>query len=214
MKFSYNPPTIIKLIFSEFIWESKIDKVLITFDDGPNLGSTEIILRELERNKIKSIFFCVGENIEKNTTLAQEILSEGHHIGNHTYKHEKITKQKNDDIIASILKVQKIAEEKLNYKIEYLRPPHGRFNLGTGRILKQLELKNVMWSLLTYDYKNDLNIVKLALEKYLHNNAIVVLHDSNKSKEIISDSIKIIIEETEKRNYKIGSPSECLKSYF
>jgi len=65
--------------------------------------------------------------------------------------------------------------------------------------------------LLTYDYKNDINIVKFALRKYLKSNSIIVLHDSNKSKDIIKDSINIIIEETNKKNYKIGTPSECLK---
>ena len=51
-----------------------------------------------------------------------------------------------------------------------------------------------MWSLLTYDYKNDINIVKFAINNYLNSNSIIVLHDSNKSKNIIADSIKYIVE--------------------
>jgi hypothetical protein len=70
-----------------------------------------------------------------------------------------------------------------------------------------------MWSLLTYDYKNDLNIVKFAISKNLFSNSIIVLHDSNKSKDIISESIKVITEEVEKKKYQIGKPSECLKSF-
>ncbi len=213
MKLSYNPPNLVKNVFSNFVWDSQVNKILITFDDGPNLGTTEIILKELDKNKIKSIFFCVGENLKKYTSLAKEVLSEGHLIGNHSHKHQKFTKQSKFDTISSLVTVQKIAEEKLNYKIKYVRPPHGRFNFSTSKILRDIGLQNVMWSLLTYDYKNDLNIVKFAVEKYLVNNSLIVLHDSNKSKEIIADSIKIIVEEAEKRNYQIGNPPECLKFY-
>jgi peptidoglycan/xylan/chitin deacetylase (PgdA/CDA1 family) len=212
-KYLYNPPKIVKKVFNNFHWDSINEEILITFDDGPNPNTTELILRELENQKINAVFFCVGENLEKYPTLAKEIISGGHTIGNHTQKHRKITCLTNTDIIESIVKVQKFAEEHLNYKIQYFRPPHGRFNLGLKKILEKEQLTNVMWSLLTYDYKNDLNIVKFALENYLNKNSIIVLHDSNKSKSIITDSIKYIVEATLKCEYQIGKPSECLKSF-
>jgi hypothetical protein len=67
-----------------------------------------------------------------------------------------------------------------------------------------------MWSLLTYDYKNDLAFVKFATQKYLNKDSIIVLHDSNKSKNIIVDSISLISDEAGKRNYQFGDPEECL----
>ena len=213
LKYSYNPPVLIKKIFNSFQWNSIVPEVLITFDDGPNPNTTDIILKELNNQKIKTIFFCVGENLEKYESLAKEILSEGHEIGNHTFNHKRIYREKRSEVITTIQKVQNIGREKLNYQIKYFRPPYGNFDLRTTGILKQFNLQNVMWSLLTYDYKNDINIVKFAVSKYLENNSIIVLHDSNKSKEIIVDSIKIIIEESNKKNYKIGKPSECLKYY-
>ena len=213
LKYLYNPPILIKKIFNKFQWNSISSEILITFDDGPNPNTTELILRELDDYNIKTIFFCVGENLERYESLAKEILSEGHEIGNHTYKHKRIIRQKKSDVIDSIQKVQNIALEKFDYKIKYFRPPYGNYDLRTSLILKQFSLQNVMWSLLTYDYKNDINIVKFALTKYLENNSIIVLHDSNKSKEIIKDSIKIIVEESNKNKYKIGNPSECLKYY-
>lgn len=213
MKWSYNPPYLVKKIFSDFQWESENPKILITFDDGPNPKTTELILKELDNHSIKTIFFCVGENLEKYSSLAKEILMEGHDIGNHTFNHKKITKLSESKSYASIKKLQYLSASKLNYNIKYFRPPHGRFNFQTNKTLKQLDLINIMWSLLTYDYKNDLNIVRFALAKYLTANSIIVLHDSNKSKRIIVDSIKQIVEEVEKKKFKIGQPSECLRYY-
>lgn len=211
MRWQYNPPGIAKVIFSDFQWESKVRKVLLTFDDGPNLETTEIILKELNKRKIKTIFFCVGENVLKYPALVNEILSEGHEIGNHTFKHQKISIQDKIMVEKTIRQFQELLFNEFNYSVKYFRPPHGRFNLNSNNILKKKSLQNVMWSLLTYDYKNNLNIVKFAVSKYLSDNSIIVLHDSNKSKNIISDSIKIIIEETERKKYKIGNPSECLR---
>ena len=74
-----------------------------------------------------------------------------------------------------------------------------------------MNLKAVMWSLLTYDYKNDFNIVKFAVRKYLEKNSIIVLHDSLKSKNIILESINYIVEESSRRGFQIGVPAECLK---
>ncbi|MFZ1292381.1 MAG: polysaccharide deacetylase family protein [Melioribacteraceae bacterium] len=213
MKWKYNPPSLIKNIFSDFQWESEIPKILITFDDGPNPNTTEFILKELQKDNIKTIFFCVGENLHRYNSLAEQILSEGHEIGNHTFKHQKITNRSVQENNSSIEIVQNYTLEKFNYNIKYFRPPHGRFDFRTKQILNSFQLRNVLWSLLTFDYKNDLNIVKFAIENYLSQNSIIVLHDSNKSKNIILDSINIILEQSVKKNYQIGKPSECLKHF-
>jgi peptidoglycan-N-acetylglucosamine deacetylase len=213
MKYLHNPPFIIKKLFDNYKWNSDTKKVLLSFDDGPNPSTTEIILRQLDDLSLKAIFFCVGENLEKYTAIAHEIISQGHEIGNHTHNHKRITQLSKTEFKDSISKVQEFAFKTLGYKIKYFRPPHGRFTLNTNRILKEHELINVMWSLLTYDYKNDLNIVKFALAKKMVNNSIVVLHDSNKSKDIIVESIRAVVEEVNKQNYRMGTPTECLRHY-
>ena len=210
MKSLYNPPKILKWMFNNFIWKSSIDKILLTFDDGPLLGNTETILNELQNHSIKAIFFCVGNNVAINHSLAQEIISEGHTIGNHTYNHKRVQMLSKSERVDEIKRCSEIIKDKLTYEVKYFRPPHGRFNFNLANELGEMNLQNVMWSMLTYDYKNNFDIVKKSAQ-YLEKNSIIVLHDNKKSQPIIIDSIKYLVDEIHKRNFEIGTPEECLK---
>ncbi len=210
MKYLYNPSIILKKIFTDFSWDTINGKVLLTFDDGPNPGTTEIILKKLYEERIKALFFCVGDNVQKYPGLIHQIKDEGHSFGNHTFNHKILSKISAEEKDYQISTVNKIFKDQFDINLKYFRPSHGRFQLSTQSLMYKHQLKNIMWSLLTYDYKNDLSIVKFAIKKYLKPNSIIVLHDSNKSKNIISDSISFIADEVEKRNYQFGEAEECL----
>ncbi|MFZ2324300.1 MAG: polysaccharide deacetylase family protein [Ignavibacteriaceae bacterium] len=210
MKYFYNPPCLLKKVFSDFYWNTGNGKILLTFDDGPNPGTTELILKKLSDEKIKAVFFCVGDNVQKYPDLTKQMIEAGHSFGNHTFNHKILNKISSEEKEKQIGSVNKLFSEKFNIKVKYFRPPHGKFQLSTSSLLKRHNLKNVMWSLLTYDYKNNLSIVKFIVKKYLKHNSIIVLHDSNKSKNIILDSISFIADEAGKRNYQFGEANECL----
>jgi peptidoglycan-N-acetylglucosamine deacetylase len=165
----------------------------------------------LNRLKLKALFFVVGENCRKNPSLVKDILSEGHTIGNHTFNHKIILHLTKTELDAEINNLNELFLDKFNYQIKYFRPPHGRFNLSLSKYLLSKNMENVMWSLLTFDYKNNSGLVKFAVEKYLTNKSIIVLHDSIKSKQIIKESIEFIYEHVNQKGYEFGEAAECLK---
>jgi peptidoglycan/xylan/chitin deacetylase (PgdA/CDA1 family) len=211
MKYQYNPPYLIKKAFSSFQWESKTDKILFTFDDGPIPETTPLILGILSHHNIKAAFFCVGDNISRYPDLYRSIVKEGHLVCNHTFNHKPISRLSRNETIEQIQKFNNLIKIKSGEDVLYFRTPRGEFNLSTPSLLKELNLKCVMWSLLTYDYQNDLNIVKHSVEKYLRKNSIIVLHDSLKSRNIIVESINYIAEEISRKGFQIGVPLECLR---
>jgi len=101
--------------------------------------------------------------------------------------------------------------ETFNYKVKYFRPPYGRINFRTNKLMKITGMKCVMWSLLTYDYKNGIKKVKFSIDNYLQRNSIIVLHDNVKTKEFIVDIINHIVEKANQFDYEFGEPEECLK---
>ena len=211
IKYKYNPPALIKKFFKEFYWQTTNNKILLTFDDGPNPGTTEKILEQLSSLNIKALHFCIGNNLKKYPALTNELISEGHIIGNHTLSHKFLTRITRDAAKDELEKVNSILADEFNYNVKHVRPPYGRFNLSVRKLLNKTNLKVVMWNLVTYDYKNDMKKVKFAVDNYLQNNSIIVLHDSDKSKDIIIDSIKYITDAAAVRGLKFGEPEECLK---
>jgi len=155
LKYLYNPPEIIKKLFSDFYWNTTLNKVLLTFDDGPNPGTTEKILKKLSEEKIKALFFCVGDNVQKYPELIEQIKVEGHTFGNHTFNHKILKTLTNEEKDYQISSVNNLFVDKFNINLKYFRPSHGKFQLSTQSLMKKHDLKNVMWSLLTYDYKNE-----------------------------------------------------------
>ncbi len=211
IKYYYNPPEILKRFFDNFTWNSPCDEIILTFDDGPNPETTPKILRTLDTMKTKALFFAVGENLVKYKSLAEEILDEGHLLGNHTQSHQILTRISERERQKAIKTVQDFAFEKFNYEIKFFRPPHGRFPINLARTLHDFGLKNIMWSLLTYDYENNYNIVKFAIDKFLGFNSLVVFHDSKKSANVIEDALKLLFEKTLEKKFTIGNPAQCLK---
>ena len=211
MNLNYRPPFFVQKLFRNFIWNTSNNKILLTFDDGPTESVTLKILSVLRNNKIKSVFFCVGNNIIKYPSLVEKILEDGHTIANHTMNHKLLTKLNREEATKEIQLFNNFMKEKFNYKVKYFRPPYGRFNLKTNRILTKLGLKCVMWNLLTYDFQNSIDKVKFGINNYLKENSIIVLHDNIKCSGIIEEALNYTIEQADRKGFNFGEPEDCLK---
>jgi peptidoglycan/xylan/chitin deacetylase (PgdA/CDA1 family) len=211
LKFKYSPPILVQKIFSDFIWKTSNNKILLTFDDGPTDSATPKILSLLKSNNIKALFFCVGNNITQNQELAKKLLEDGHTIANHTMNHKILTKLRREESIEEIQPFNDLMKEKFNYDVKYFRPPYGRFNFKTDSILKGLNLKCVMWNLLSYDFENKIDKVKYAIDNFLREDSIIVFHDNAKCEAIVEESLNYIIEKVGIRGFQFGEPEDCLK---
>jgi hypothetical protein len=77
--------------------------------------------------------------------------------------------------------------------------------------MKELNMKCVMWNLLTYDFENNVEKVKYAIEKYLQRNSVIVFHDNIKSNTIIETVLNYTIDLAGKKGFEFGEPADCLK---
>jgi len=70
--------------------------VYLTFDDGPNEGTPDV-LEVLRAENVKATFFLTAITLERTPgqqySLIQDMLKDGHALGNHGYDHDPMTRK-------------------------------------------------------------------------------------------------------------------------
>lgn len=172
----------LKAIYPSFVWNMPTtEKVLyLTFDDGPHPIITPFVLEQLQHYNAKATFFCIGKNVVEQPLIYQQILQEGHAVGNHTQNHLNGWKSINVDYLKDIEKAAKYIASTL------FRPPYGRIKKSQADMLlhsNSMVKSIIMWDVLSADFD-----IKITPEKCLHNviqnakpGSIIVFHDSEKA---------------------------------
>jgi peptidoglycan/xylan/chitin deacetylase (PgdA/CDA1 family) len=62
-------------------------EVVLTFDDGPEPGTTARVLDALKRECVRASFFLLGRSALAHPALARRELDEGHTVAHHTFAH-------------------------------------------------------------------------------------------------------------------------------
>lgn len=150
--------------------------VYLTFDDGPIPESTPFILDTLREYGVKATFFMVGDNVRKYPHLYQQIVDEGHQVGNHTFNHWGGLRHSAWSYAQNVEKANQLIHSHL------FRPPHGWMRWDQYLWLKR-KYRIVMWDLVTRDYSkwlNERDVLRNVI-RYARNGSIITFHDSLKS---------------------------------
>ena len=150
-------------------------RIALTFDDGPNVRYTPMLLDGLKKRNIRASFFLIGENIEGNEDILLQMRKDGHLIGNHTWDHVQLDKIPAEKARLEIEKTNNRIYEASGIYPSYVRPPFGAW-------IKDMELSVTMlpvfWDVDTLDWqsKNIDSILSIA-QKQVHDGSIILMHD-------------------------------------
>lgn len=177
---------------AHLIWRiPTAEKILyLTFDDGPHPVATAFVLNELKKYKAKATFFCIGKNVQEQPQLYQQILTEGHRVGNHTHNHLNGWKTDDKTWLSNVKEAAKWIDSDL------FRPPYGKIRSFQAKLLQEAtpSFRIIMWNVLSADF--DQNISKEQCFNHVKSNAkpgsIIVFHDSEKAFE----NMKYALSET------------------
>lgn len=182
------------------------DKVVaLTFDDGPDETTTEKVLDVLKKYNIQATFFLVGSKVEKHPDIVKRIYSEGHIVANHTYSHSGFFPLCSGlKVMGEITKCASAIQKNIGKKPKLFRPPFGVTNPIIGKVVRDLELKTIGWSIRSLDTVRGKTREEIArkVQKNLHPGAIILLHDRcSKADELLEN----IIEGSLKNGYSFTS---------
>jgi peptidoglycan/xylan/chitin deacetylase (PgdA/CDA1 family) len=150
--------------------------IALTFDDGPS-ESTAQLLEILARYRAPATFFQCGANVRRLPTVAREVASAGHEIGNHTNSHPLLAFKSPGHIFRELAAAQEAIEEAAGYRPRLFRAPFGTRWFGLRSAQRRLGLTGVMWSAIALDWKRQTPAVVSRLLRSAARGAIFCLHD-------------------------------------
>lgn len=190
------PALWLRWLYPKAVW--RMDKhehsVYLTFDDGPIPEATPFILNTLREFGIKATFFMVGENVSKYPHLYQQIVDEGHQVGNHSFNHISGFRHSHDEYRQNVEKANELIHSR------FFRPPHGWLRWPQYHWMRK-HYDIIMWDVVTRDYSRLLTADDVVdnVRRYTRNGSIITFHDSLKSieklKTALPASIKWLMEQ-------------------
>ncbi len=167
-----------------FVWRLPprfINRVCLTFDDGPDPVFTPRFLDLLADHGVQATFFLLGSNVERHGELAREIVRRGHSVGTHTYGHTEITTFGDTELEQDLMRARESLRQVTGADSALFRPPRGRVSWRTIRTVVRLGYVLVHWSRTYSDFRADGTERLLARlrEEPVRGRDIVLLHDNN-----------------------------------
>jgi peptidoglycan/xylan/chitin deacetylase (PgdA/CDA1 family) len=82
----------------------RANEVILTFDDGPWLNNTPMVLKALADQCTKATFFPIGKHATYYPEILKQVAAAGHTIGSHTWSHQVLEKKSIEDAKTEIEK--------------------------------------------------------------------------------------------------------------
>jgi len=184
------------ILFPWVLWKGSTEgqEIYLTFDDGPHPVYTPRLLDLLNQYNAQASFFLLGEKVLLHPGIVERIEKEGHTIGNHGFSHHSMLFWKRERIVKEILDTDYAIEKITGKKPLFFRPPYGRFDLRFKKLMNKLNHTLVIWSFLTYDFKetNPEKLIKKVREK-IHAGDIVLFHDGHSNTPVMLETFPDIL---------------------
>ncbi len=190
---------------------TKDDKIIaLTFDDGPNLTTTNAVLDKLEEYGAVGSFFLIGDNItgDENQGTARSALrayNMGCEINSHSKTHSDMTKLTPEEIKAEMeFTAEKIKEITGEYPA-FFRPPYISVN---QTMFDNIDLPFIC-GFGCNDWEEDVTAEQRAEKVLSHakDGAIILLHDMQGNTATV-EALDTIIPALQKDGYQFVTVSE------
>lgn len=183
------------------------NNIYLTFDCGYENGYTKSILKTLREENVKAIFFITGHYLRSAKDLVEEMINDGHIIGNHSYNHKNFSKISKYEMLKEIKLLEDEYYKTFNSRLsKIVRPPEGAISDVNAKALKDNGYMSLYWSLAYVDwYKDKFNGNHYSYNNViprLHNGAIILMHTVSKDNMM---DLKDIIIKAKELNYSFNT---------
>ncbi|KQY22036.1 acetylated xylan deacetylase [Cellulomonas sp. Root485] len=149
----------------------------LTFDDGPNTGTTNQLVSTLRNAGATATVFPTGSNASSNASLMQAYKNAGLQIGNHSWDHPHLVNMSQSDIQSQLSRTQTAIQQTAGVTPTLFRPPYGETNQTLKNVESSLGLREIIWDIDSNDWNNaSADAIRQAASR-LTNGQIILMHD-------------------------------------
>lgn len=156
----------------------------LTFDDGPNGGTSTEVLSNLKRKGLTASFFVLAKQAAAYPAVIKSFVDSGMEVASHSYSHPQLTKLGSSGLQKEIVTSKGVIESKSGRPVTNFRLPYGAgvSNSNIRSLIASQKMLHVFWNVDTLDWqdKNPQSIFQRAVRQMngTKNNAGVILfHD-------------------------------------
>ena len=153
----------------------------LTFDDGPHAQGTPAVLELLAAADVRATFFLVGEQVQRNPSLAHEIAVAGHGIGVHCHRHRNLLRLTPRQARTDIERAEAIIGEASGCTPALYRPPYGVLNAAALRLARARGWRTLLWSQWGRDWEQRATPESIAalVTRGAGEGSVLLLHDAD-----------------------------------
>ncbi|WP_205325560.1 polysaccharide deacetylase family protein [Glycomyces sp. YM15] len=152
--------------------------VALTFDDGPNPGTTTNLLNALTSNGLRATMFNLGRQVAANPSLARAQVSAGMWVANHTQTHADLTKLSASQATQEISSAQQAIQQATGVAPTLFRPPYGATNATVKSIAAQQGLTEILWTVDSQDWNSASTAQIVQSARNLQDGGVILMHDA------------------------------------
>jgi cellulose synthase/poly-beta-1,6-N-acetylglucosamine synthase-like glycosyltransferase/spore germination protein YaaH/peptidoglycan/xylan/chitin deacetylase (PgdA/CDA1 family) len=200
------------------------NKIVISFDDGPDRRWTPRILDVLKEKHAPAVFFVVGEQANASPDLLKREYNEGHEIGNHTFTHPQFDEISHTQLKWELNLTQRLIESTLGVKSLLFRPPYGidhqpeyaeevvqlPYPQELGYIIVGQKIDPDDWRVDGSKPQRPAEEIAEEVLRQAKNGNIVLLHDGGGDRAQTVAALPLIIDRLRANGYELTSVSDLL----
>jgi peptidoglycan/xylan/chitin deacetylase (PgdA/CDA1 family) len=187
-------------------------RLALTFDDGPNGDTSREILSILRAHNAKATFFLLGERVAGGRAVVEQQVAEGHEIGNHSWRHPKMTRLSVEAALANIERAEVAISAVAGSRCRWFRPPYGETTAHLRKAILGAGYNIALWSVDTRDWqKPGSNTIYQRIMNGAKPGAVILMHDGGERHQTIA-ACRQAIPELLRQGYELVTLSELAMS--
>lgn len=155
--------------------------VALTFDDGPDSGSTPAFLDVLDRHRVTATFFLLGRMLATAPELGRRLTEAGHEVAVHGWEHRCMLLRGPRAAYDDLARARDAVVAATGEVPRWYRPPYGVLSTGALLAADRLGLTPVLWTAWGRDWTRRATpeSVLATVTRDLAGGGTVLLHDSD-----------------------------------